>query len=253
MRHLSYGTSTLEEPKKFARRTEELRHSLRPSSSDNQQLTINHGNGNAWFVWSFWTDWQACGRTSLGEGVESTSTRSQSGPVRPSARESCRHSFSNDAAIQATVQDATYVMSCAGGPHSARKYQKGFMAAFVKEKLWPALQASKPDAFLFQAGALSKRHSFPTFSRLVVAPLLGLGPMANDNDQVMRFIHGNPLESTRVVVTRPGALMQGRGGSKLKASHWPNTMPLAFVDLATFNLEALQDESLAGKCPYVGR
>lgn len=159
--------------------------------------------------------------------------------------------FSNTEAIKQTVRGAMYVISCAGGPNSARLYDKGFMERFVREQLWPALRDGKPKAFLFQAGALSKIHKFPTFGQLFMAPLLGLGPMAKDNDAVMRFVNENPLPETKVVVTRPGALIDGKGGSPLRTSCWPATLPITFCDLGKFNVEAVADEGFTEKYPYI--
>lgn len=161
--------------------------------------------------------------------------------------------FSNDRAIKDTLQGCTRVICCAGGPHSNFKYEQLFMSKFVRDHLWPALKESKPKSFLFQAGSLSKIHKFPTFGQLIVSPMLGLWPMAKDNDAVMRFIHENPLEATKVIVTRPGALVNGKGGSELKTSRMPNTLPLTFVDLGKFNVKAVLNEELVGKYPYVSK
>lgn len=83
--------------------------------------------------------------------------------------------------------------------------------------------------------------------------MMGLWPMAKDNDAVMRFIHENPREATKVIVTRPGALVDGKGGNELKATKSPNMMPLTFTDLGKFNVQAVLDDSLVGKYPYVGK
>lgn len=162
--------------------------------------------------------------------------------------------FSNNTdAIKETVRGATYVISCADGPHNPRQYEKGFMEKFVREQLWPALQESKPKACLFQAGALSKLSTMPTFGQLVVAPMLGLWPMAKDNDAVMRFIDGNPLEGTRVTITRPGALIPGRGGSALRTSCMAPMAPITFADLGKSTVQLVEDEGMAGKYPYIAR
>ncbi len=52
-----------------------------------------------------------------------------------------------------------------------------------------------------------------------------------------------------MVCTRPGWLSDGKGGSKVKASKFPNQLPIAFVNLAKFNLEAVLDEKIFGKNP----
>ena len=159
----------------------------------------------------------------------------------------------NAAVIQQTVRDATYVISCAGGPHSSRRYERGFMTRFISEELWPAVKESKPKALLFQAGALSKLSKFPTFGQLVVAPMLGLRPMALDNDSVMRFIDKNPVPETRVIVTRPGSLVNSKGGSELTTSRSPAMVPIAFADLGKFNVKLVADESFNTKYPYIAR
>jgi hypothetical protein len=83
------------------------------------------------------------------------------------------------------------------------------MEKFVREQLWPALQQAKPKSFLYQAGALSKVHNFPSPSQMIIAPMMGIGPMVEDNDAVRKFIKNHPLESTKIIVTRPGALIKG--------------------------------------------
>lgn len=159
--------------------------------------------------------------------------------------------FADGDAVRETVRGCTRVVCCGGGPHSNSKYPKFFMRDFVRDALWPALREEAPASLLFQAGALSKTHRFPTFAQVVVAPMMGLWPMARDNDAVLRFVRDHPLDGTGVVCTRPGALREGKGGSRLKVSRFPNQTPLAFADLARFNLEAVLDEGLFGKMPYV--
>jgi hypothetical protein len=39
--------------------------------------------------------------------------------------------------------------------------------------------------------------------------MMGMGPMVEDNDAVRKFIKNHPLESTKIIVTRPGALIKG--------------------------------------------
>lgn len=107
------------------------------------------------------------------------------------------------------MQGATRIICCRGGPHKPRDYEKGFMEKFVREQLWPALQQAKPKSFLYQAGALSKVHNFPSPSQMIIAPMMGIGPMVEDNDAVRKFIKNHPLESTKIIVTRPGALIKG--------------------------------------------
>ncbi|CAB9503421.1 NmrA-like family [Seminavis robusta] len=163
--------------------------------------------------------------------------------------------FSNGDAIQETVRGTTYVICTGGGPHNSRQYEKGFMERFVREQLWPAVlanaESSPPKALLFQAGALSKVSKLPNFSQLLIAPLMGLRPMALDNDAVMRFIDSNPLKGTKVIVTRPGALINGKGGSDLRASCMANTIPLTYADLGRFNVQTVSDEEFGMKYPYV--
>lgn len=159
--------------------------------------------------------------------------------------------FSTENAVRETVSGTDYVVCCGGGPHNPRTYERRFMEKFVREQLWPALQESKPKALLFQGGALSKISRIPTFAQLVVAPMLGLVPMAKDNDAVMRFVHKNPLDSTRVVITRPAKLVEGKGGAKLGPSFFPATFPVTFKDLGKFNVDTVANENFTWKYPYV--
>jgi hypothetical protein len=83
--------------------------------------------------------------------------------------------------------------------------------------------------------------------------MMGIGPMVKDNYAVIKFIKNHPLESTEIIVTRPGALIKGRGGSQLRPHFWSPMMPVCFADLGRFNVQAVTDDSLAGKFPYVAR
>jgi putative NADH-flavin reductase len=61
--------------------------------------------------------------------------------------------FESGDVIKETLQGVTLVISwCADGPHNAKRwYNKGFMEKIIREQLWPALQVSKPRAFLLSS------------------------------------------------------------------------------------------------------
>jgi hypothetical protein len=165
--------------------------------------------------------------------------------------------FSNDAAITETVKGAHYVISCAGGPLGKPKdYPEGMMLNFIT-LLWPKLEAeSQLKVFLYQSGAFVPKPdgSNPFMMKLMRATMgrmVGITPNVDENEKVGKFMDSNPTKSFSVIVTRPGMINDKEGGQKLVASDSPPMGSITFKDLAFFTLEAIKDESLAGKYPFV--
>ena len=164
--------------------------------------------------------------------------------------------LANAGALEAVVQGATYVISCAGGPHNAKKYPKGMMLNFVK-LLFPIMSAEPSvKVFLFQAGAFSAAPGKPLsfmmkVMRSTIGSMLGLGPMVRDNEAVT-FYMAETIKDFDVIVTRPGMLEEKDNGLVLVANH--DSAPsgaITFKGLAIFTVNSLKDKNLYGKYPYV--
>lgn len=168
-------------------------------------------------------------------------------------------SFSDDTAVQETIKGADYVICAAGGKKGDKDFQKDMMKNFVT-KLWTFFDEDEknlPKAFLYQAGSFVPRPDgsnplFLKFMRATVAWLLGISELITDHENVIKFIAANPKPGMRVIVTRPAGLKVAEGGQKLVASEENYELGMvAFKDLAAFTLEAIKDESLDGKYPFI--
>jgi hypothetical protein len=167
--------------------------------------------------------------------------------------------FSNEDALKKTVEGATYVVSMAGGPMGKPKeYPKDLMLNFVKKLLAIMKESPTVKTFLYQAGAFSAKPdgslpvSMKVFRTMVGAWMMGLKPNYLDNEAVIKYVDSEKDACKfKIIVTRPGALKEEEGGKKLEASDKPEMGAVTFKDLAVFSLEAMKDESLAGKYPFV--
>ena len=166
--------------------------------------------------------------------------------------------FSNQDAMKKTVQGADYVISMAGGPMGKPKeYPKDLMLDFVKKLVTIMKETPSVKVFLYQAGAFSAKPdgSLPllmkVFRTVVGAWIMGLEPNFMDNEAVIKYVDTEKDCKFKIIITRPGGLKEDEGGKKLEASENPEMNMVAFKDLATFSLDAMKDESLVGKYPFV--
>ena len=164
--------------------------------------------------------------------------------------------FDDLAALTETVQGATYVICCAGGP-SGKAYPTGFMTAFVR-RLWPVLEEEPAlKVFLFQSVIFARDAdgSLPLLMKLlgpVAARLNGNTEMLKDNTAVTQFIAANAPHRFDTIVTRPGSIAEKPGGARLKADqHKASLSTITFADLGAFTVDALKDSALYGTCPFV--
>jgi hypothetical protein len=164
-------------------------------------------------------------------------------------------SFSDADALKKTIQGATYVISCAGGPNKPKDYPKDFMFDFVK-LLYPLLEAeTSVKVFLFQAGGFSPvpGKSLPlltSFMRATIGTMIGIKPMLQDNDQVIKYLADNKKHFA-TIVTRPAMLEEKESSLVLTASQDKMSMStITFKALAVFSVEAIKDESLYGTYPF---
>lgn len=181
--------------------------------------------------------------------------------------------FANKAAIQETVQGADYVICAAGGRAGEKDYDEAMMTNFVKV-LYETLSnnSCKVKVFLYQGGAATPTmgKDLPWRSKIfkyTLGWMLGLHPMFRDNVNVMKFMYEQESAvSFHTIHTRPGLLkeqqqqqqpeekeqlLQGveEAGSFVEVF----VQGISFAALASFNLDALKDETLYGTCPYVRR
>jgi len=168
--------------------------------------------------------------------------------------------FENVDAIRQTVKGATYVVNVAGGPNSNTTYPNLMMLHFIKT-LWPILEnESSVKTFLYMASSfVPKPDGSNAISLKLLRPVLGwyLGilPGIQDNEEAVKFIASHSSENFKALVIRPGHCSEDttKSGHKLVASQ---TAPIGagsvtYVDLASFILEAMKDESLEGKYPFI--
>ena len=81
----------------------------------------------------------------------------------------------------------------------------------------------------------------------------GIGPNLVENENIMKYMESIQEEvKFKTIATRPGALINSAGGSKLQATDNPPLMPTSYKDLGIFTVDAIKDESLHGKYPFVG-
>jgi hypothetical protein len=158
--------------------------------------------------------------------------------------------------VRMTCEGADFVIVCVAGPNQPNVYPHGFMREFVEQRLWPTVREIKPQSVLYQAAAFCPLPdgTLPfalKMTRNTIARMVGIIPMIEDNDSVIKYIHENPLPDTKVIVTRPGRLMEGEGGLRLEASESPEMNSISFQDVGHFNLRAMKDELLVGKYPFI--
>eukprot|EP00548_Thalassiothrix_antarctica_P014435 CAMPEP_0194166866 /NCGR_PEP_ID=MMETSP0154-20130528/2366_1 /TAXON_ID=1049557 /ORGANISM="Thalassiothrix antarctica, Strain L6-D1" /LENGTH=228 /DNA_ID=CAMNT_0038877667 /DNA_START=44 /DNA_END=730 /DNA_ORIENTATION=- len=162
--------------------------------------------------------------------------------------------------IRETLQGADYVINVVGGPVGIPKdYPVGVYSEFLRVLVGAMKEQSSIKVYLHQSGVLTPHPdgSQPwgmwlldaTFGRYV----LRIGPNTDEHNVEQKY-----LESVRddlpfkFICTRPGGLQKGEGGTKLAASDTsPCYTMVDFKDLGVWTLEALKDESLYGKYPYV--
>jgi putative NADH-flavin reductase len=161
----------------------------------------------------------------------------------------------NEEALKKVVKDATYVISCVGGPASAKTYPEDMMINFIT-LLVPIMEAEASiKVFLYQAGGFSpvpgKPLTFMTsLMRRVIVPMIGIGPMLRDNDQVITYLAENK-KHFEFIVTRPAMLEEKDNDLVVVADHNKmNMSTITYKALAIFTVDALKDSSLYGTYPY---
>ena len=117
--------------------------------------------------------------------------------------------------------------------------------------LWPAVRDSTPSSFLCQTGALSQVRTCPRLRPVAAAPLVGRGPLSTESAAARCVLHGHPLEATTSVCTRPGVILESKGGLILTVRKCPHQRPSAVVEVTRCNVDAALDEQVCSKSPCV--
>lgn len=164
--------------------------------------------------------------------------------------------FEDIPALEDTVNGATYVICCAGGP-SGKSYKPSMMIDFIT-RLWPLLEAQPSlKLFVYQSVIFAPDTDgrLPTWLKVlapVAAYLSGNTEMLKDNTAVTRFIGSRAPRSFGTIITRPGSIAEKPEGARLRADHHHGSLStITFADLGAFTIDLLRQRSLYGTCPFV--
>jgi hypothetical protein len=168
--------------------------------------------------------------------------------------------FTSTKAIQDTVKGADYVISCVGGPVGKPKdFPVGEILAFIKDLFGIMKDTPSVKVFLHQSGAFiphpdgTQPFSMKVVNKVVGQWIAGIGPNMIENENIMKYMDSIQGQvKFKTIATRPGALMKGEGGKKLIARAGPPMGLTTYKDLGVFTVDAIHDETLYGKFPYVG-
>jgi nucleoside-diphosphate-sugar epimerase len=154
-------------------------------------------------------------------------------------------------AIDRALVGAHYVISVAGSKAGSK--QSLFMNAAVKQII-QSMRKHGVERFLFQAGAFCPIPGTPSpfmvkLLRYTFGTAIGLTGSLKDNDAAIETLFA--AKDIQWVVTRPGKINEVPSKGKLKATDKPPSGPIAYVDVAEFNLAAVQTNDFNGKAPYL--
>eukprot|EP00588_Corethron_pennatum_P013544 CAMPEP_0194278234 /NCGR_PEP_ID=MMETSP0169-20130528/10342_1 /TAXON_ID=218684 /ORGANISM="Corethron pennatum, Strain L29A3" /LENGTH=229 /DNA_ID=CAMNT_0039022381 /DNA_START=132 /DNA_END=817 /DNA_ORIENTATION=+ len=169
-------------------------------------------------------------------------------------------------AIRDTVAGADYVINAVGGPVGRPNvFPVGRYAGFVRDLVGIMRETPSVRVFLHASGCLAADPdgSQPLTMKIVGAVwghCVGIGPNTEEHVMEQQYLESVREEVPfRTICIRPGGLRRGAGGAELVASERPSARSLSglafgttdFKDLGIFTVQALKDESLYGKYPYV--
>jgi hypothetical protein len=168
--------------------------------------------------------------------------------------------FTSTSVIEETIKGADYVISAVGGPMGKPKdFPVGNFLEFTQELVRIMKETPSVKVFLHQAGAFCA-HPDGThpWSMIIMSKIAewvaGIGPNLEENLNIMKYMDSIQDEiKFKTIATRPGGLTKGEGGTKLAAVENPPLGLTAYKDLGVFTVDAIKDESLYGKYPYVGK
>ncbi len=167
-------------------------------------------------------------------------------------------------AIENTVKGANYVISAVGGAlGKPEDFPTGAFVEFIKVlvKIMKATPTVK--AFLHQSGAFvphpdGTQPFFMNLMRMIAAhPKIGrIGPNLEENENIMKYMHSIQSDDIKfkMIVTRPGGLKSGSSNDAVQLMASDTDIPMGmttYADLGKFTVDAIKDESLYGRYPYV--
>jgi putative NADH-flavin reductase len=152
-------------------------------------------------------------------------------------------------AVDSAMIGADFVISCAGDKTASKN---GFMEKFMKQVIVSARKHSVKRV-LYQAGAFSPVPGLKTplmgkVLSAVAGPVMGLSAMIRDNTAVINALFD--AKDLEWVITRPGMLKESPSTGKVKVVEGLSK-PISFVDLAEFNLMAVQTNQYNHTAPFL--
>lgn len=166
-------------------------------------------------------------------------------------------------AIKDTVKGATYVISVVGGRQGKpEEFPTGDFVAFTQTLVEVMKETPTVKVFLHQAGAFVPHPdgSLPLIMKImgtVIGRLAGIWPNLREHENIIKYMSSVQNDDDikfKMIATRPGGLKFGESkkGIELVASDTdvPTTM-VTYCDLGKFTVEAIKDESLYGRFPFV--
>lgn len=126
-------------------------------------------------------------------------------------------------ALEKLADGATYVVCMAAATMVDGVYPNEYMLHFV-QRLYPILQKSQPQVFLYQAGSMSADgkgflHPVAWAMKQTIGRKLKIFDKINDNDAVIRFM-GETESNFNFIVTRAGVLKEGPNEKEAVTSNW---------------------------------
>jgi len=167
--------------------------------------------------------------------------------------------------IKETVKGAHYVISVVGGAlGKPEDFPTGAFVEFIKTLVNVMKDTPTVKVFLHQAGAFiphpdgSHPIMMKFMRRIAEHPkVLGLAPNLKENDNIVKYIHSIQNEDKikfKMIVTRPGGLRPESSGKTVELVGSDTNVPMgmtAFSDLGKFTVDAVKDENLYGRYPFV--
>ena len=171
--------------------------------------------------------------------------------------------ISSKDAIRDTIQGSQYVISVVSGPlGKPDQFPVGEFLAFTKTLVEIMKETPTVKVFLHQAGAFVPHPdgSHPLLLRMLKKyaehpKLGGIGPNLAENLSIMKYmmsIQDDDDVKFKMIATRPGKLDNSDKMVELIGddTNYPMSTT-SYYDLGRFTVDAIEDESLYGKFPFV--
>jgi len=159
-----------------------------------------------------------------------------------------------DDVVSEVIHGSTFVVCMQGDVQPKNKDYKPLTLALFVKKIYPLMRESTTRLFVYQATSFCCDLSggTPILSK-VAKRILSQNKQTEDHNAVIQYMAESTGDWFSILVTRPSPyLKSGRSKKRLAASKsQPSPVPVTYYDLAEFTLNALKDESLYNKAPYV--